>query len=208
MRRVTLMGRLGTVLLMTGLALGLVSLIPSAQMGSYIGSMSSVSPEKYEILYLPFSPLTPQSGIHISVESNSSFNVYLLGIFLSQFQDWTASWVREQFPNLQEYEFWSASHNMTVLNAFLESHPDTVLWKSDRTSKVSKEFFPDMVSNVTSIIANPSLSLVQYECEIRAITSLAPKERILLSAELLVPIGIVLAIPWTYFTKIRKTHME
>jgi len=207
MRWIILMGRLGTVLLMTGLALGLVWLIPPAQMGSMSGGSFSILPEKYEGLYTT-STLTPQTGLCISIESNNSLQVYLLNTFQSHFQDWASAWVRERFPDLQDGEIWSASHNITVLNAFLGSHSDIVLWTSDISNKISKEFFPTTVSNVTTIFANPSLNPVWFEYEIREITSLAPKERILLSTQLLIPIGIVLAIPWLLCAKVRKAPLQ
>jgi len=204
----TLIGRFGMVLLMTGLALGLVSIIPSAQVRTYSEGMGgAVAPETYEFS-LQFSLLTPQSGIHISVESNSSFDFYLLNVFTSQFQNWTMAWVKERFPNLQEYELRWASHNMTVFNAVLESNQDIVLWKSKTTNKISEDFFPPTVSNVTGIIANPSLNVVEYKWEITSITSLAPKARVVLLTQLLIPIGAVLAIPWVYSTRVRKPKLQ
>jgi len=207
MRWIILIGRLGMVLLMTGLALGLVSLIPSAQMGFTSGASSSILPEKYEPLYTA-STLTPQTGLQISIESNSSLHVYILNAFLSDFQDWTTSWVRERFPNLEDPEVWWASRNITVLNAFLEAHTSVVLWESDMITDFSKEFFPSTVKNVTITLANPSLSIVHFEYEIKSITSLAPRERILLLTELLVPVGIVLAVPWLFLTKVRKAPLQ
>jgi len=211
MRWTFLIARLGTVVLMTGLALGTVLLIPSAMRGSITQSFYYLPPEKYEFLHdvSTLAPqLTPQTGLLISVESNSSFQIYLLRIFQGQFENWTTSWVRERFPYLNDYEVRAASFNITVLNAFLENHMDTVLWKSDLSSRVSKEFFPATVGNVTAILVNPSLSWVLCEWEIKEITTLAPRERVLLLTEILVPIGFVLAIPWLFFTKIRKTTMQ
>lgn len=206
MRWIILMGRLGMVLLVTGLALGLVSLFPSAPTGSSSSGSSFIPPEKYDILD-SISTLTPQTGLRISVEANGSLQVYILNVFQGYLQDWTTSWVRERFPNLQDYEVWSASHNITVLNAFLESHSDVVFWKSDISNKILKDFFPTTVSNVTTILTNPSLSMVWHEYEVKSITSLAPQERILLSTQLLIPIGLVLTIPWLFFTKVRRTPL-
>jgi hypothetical protein len=208
MRFAALIGRIGMVLLSTGLALGLVSLIPSAQMGSSYGGRSPIPAERYNILYLPFSPLTPQSGVHISVESDSSLSVYVLGISSGDFQNWTASWVKQHFPDLLDYEYWAASFNMSVLNAFLESRSETVLWKSGTTNKVSVDFFPETVIDVTGIVANPSTGEVYYTSEVRTLTSLAPKARMVLMTEVLIPIGAVLAIPWIYFTKVKKTILQ
>lgn len=200
----TLIGRLGMVFLCTGLALGLVSLIPSAQMGATYGGSSQIQAEKYTQLYLPYSPLTPQSGVHIWVESDSSLNVYILGISPSDFQNWTASWVKEHFPELPEYEYWMASLNMSVLNAFLESRSESVLWQSGATSRVSTDFFPETVSDATGVVANPSSSQIDYSYEIKSLTSLAPKARMVLLTEVLLPLGAVLAVPWIYMSRFRK----
>ncbi|MEM2914692.1 MAG: hypothetical protein QXH91_04755 [Candidatus Bathyarchaeia archaeon] len=207
MRWIILIGRLGTVLLMTGLALGIISLIPPATTGFTTSGSSPMPPEKYVFLHTT-STLTPQTGLYISIESNNSLHVYFLDIFLDDFQNWTTSWVREQFPNLEEPEVFVASRNITVLNAFLESHSDIVLWESDISNKLSKEFFPTTISNFTAVVANLSLNLVQFEWEIEVITSLAPKERILFSIHLLIPLGLVLTIPWIFFTKIKKAPLE
>jgi hypothetical protein len=203
MRWITLIGRLGTVILMTGLALGLVWLIPSAQTQSTYRTTSYVYPEKYSSFFSR--TLTPQTGLHIAIESNGSLYVYILSIFENTIENWTMSWVKERFPSLNQLQIRSASTNVTVLNAVLESHSDIILWKSDATSEVSKEFYPTKVTDVIIVIANPSLSLVLAQLEFKAVTSLAPKARLLLSTQLLIPIGLVLAIPWIYFSRVRKS---
>jgi len=207
MKWVTLIGRLGMVVLMTGLALGLVSLIPSVQLSSSSSSgMSSMQPDKYDFFYLW--PLTPQSGVTISIESNSSVDVYLLGIEMRDFQDWTATWVVQQFPNISDYEIWQASLNVTVLDAFLESHSGAVLWKSESVTIVSKEFYPDTDVNATGIISNPSPYYAPYTWRLTQLTSLAPKTKVTLLTEILVPVGIVLAVPWVYSTRMRKPQLQ
>jgi hypothetical protein len=208
MRLTALVGRIGMVLLSVGLALGLVSLIPSAQMGTTYGGSSQIQAEMYTNLYMPFSSLTPQSGVHISIESNSSFNVYILGIFPGDFQNWTASWVKQHFPELPEYSYWMASLNMSVLNAFLETHSDAVLWQSGTTSRVSTDFFPDTVTDATGIVANPSPNQIDYTYQINPATSLAPKAKMVLLTEVLIPLGAVLAAPWIYFTRVRKPVLQ
>lgn len=208
MRITALIGRIGMVLLSTGLALGLVSLIPSAQMGTTYGGSSQIQAETYTNMYLPFSQLTPQSGVHMSVESGSSFNAYILGIFPGDFQNWTASWVKQHFPELPDYEYWMASLNVSVLNAFLESRPEAVLWQSGTTSRVSADFFPDTVTEVTGIVANPSPNQIDYTYEISPLTSLAPKARMVLLTEVLIPLGAVLAAPWIYTTRFRKPVLQ
>lgn len=208
MRWISLAGRMGTVLLMIGLALGLVSFIPAAPTGGFsAGGTGSMQPEKYDVLYTT-SILTPQTGLRISINTSREMHFYILNVFDGDFQEWAMSWVRERFPDLDESAVWWASRNVTVLDAFLESHLDAVLLESTVETKLSTEFFPTTVSNATNIIANPSLETVQFEYEIASITTLAPRGRTLLPAQLLIPIGLVLAIPWIFFTKIRKTQPQ
>lgn len=206
MKWVTLIGRLGMAILMTGLALGLVSLIPSVQMTTFSSGGTFVQPEKYDSFYE--GQLTPQSGVKISIDSNSSVDIYLLSMDMRDFQNWTVTWVMQRFPNLTELELMPWSLNMTVLNAFLESHSDTVLWKSESATTISKEFYPNTDTNATGIIANPSLNLVPYTYEIVQVTSLAPKAKVVLLAEALIPVGVVLAIPWAYSTRMRKPRLQ
>jgi len=199
------LGRLGTVLLMIGLALGLVSLIPPAPMGGFSSGGTQDAPqEKYTNLYTT-STITPQTGLLINVNASDELYAYVLNVFESDLQDWSTSWVREHFPNINETMLWWESRNLTVLDAFLESHSDAVVWKSDLFTRLSQEVFPTKVSNATVLVAHPSHDSVRFEYEIKSITSLAPRERTLLPAELLTVIGIALTIPWIFFTRIRKT---
>ena len=208
MRWISLTGRLGTVLLMIGLALGLVSFIPAAPMGGFSsGGSGSAPPEKYEVLGTTRT-LTPQTGLRISINTSREMHFYILNVFEGDLQEWAMSWIRERFPDLDESAVWWASRNVTVLDAFLESHSDTVLWDSNAITDLSKEFFPTTVSNATVIMANPSLETVQFEYEIESITTLAPRERTLLPAQFLVLFGLVLAIPWIFFTRIRKAPSQ
>jgi len=201
-RWITLLGRIGTVLLMIGLALALVSQIPSAGVGSLSSSTFSVLPKKY--FMVDSMRLTPQNGISISVESDGAIDVYILGVFMIELQNWTRNWVEEQFPNLEEPEIWLMAENLTALEAFIENHEGVVLKKLDKVTKLTLEFFPDTVSNVTTLVANPSLDVISLTWETKRITSLAPKERVFASAQWLIPIGIALTVPWLILTKTRK----
>lgn len=208
MNWMTLIGRLGMVILMTGLAVGLVSLIPAVQTSpSMSGGMMSIQPEKYDFLHI-YWQLTPQSGVRISIESDSSVDIYLLDINLRDFSNWAFTWVTEQFPNATGDVIYQASMNVTALNAFVESHSDLVLWKSQSAADVSKEFYPNTEVNATGIIANPSPNYVGYQFEIAQLTSIAPKTKVILLTEILIPVGVVLAIPWVYSTRMRKAHLE
>lgn len=202
MRWVTLFGRIGTVLLMVGLALALVSLIPPATGGSTSITSGPISPEKYRIAH--WSTYTPQTGLRISVESNNSVYVYLLSVSRLQIENWTRTWVEETFPDLDEVQIFSAMHNVTVLDEVLQIHSDIILWRSASSKELSYDFFPSNVLNVTAIVVNPSPYLAETESEITGITVLAPRERVIVPAQWLIPIGVVLAIPWLILSRTKK----
>jgi len=142
------------------------------------------------------------------VNASDEVYVYVLNVFENDLREWSTSWVREHFPSINESALWWESLNLTVLDAFLDSHSDAVVWKSELATRLSQEVFPAKVSNATVLVANPSLDSVQIEYEIKAITSLAPRERTLLPAQLLALIGVILIAPWILFTRIKKTPLQ
>jgi hypothetical protein len=202
MRWITLLGRIGTVLLMVGLALALISLIPPATIGFTTRTKRPVMPEEYYIAHSR--AYTPQTGLRITVKSNNSVYVYLLSASRLQIENWTRTWVKETFPDLDEAEIVLAMHNVTVLDEVLQIHPDVILRKSPSSANLSYDFFPSSVLNVTAIVVNPSSDLVETEFEITSITTLAPKERVIVPAQWLFPIGVVLAAPWLILTKTKR----
>jgi len=225
MRRITLLGRTGTVILMVGLALVLVSLPPPAS-PSQSSSAGSMSPEEYEIKHSGV--YRPQTGFQISVESTGNVRVYLLGVSPLEFDNWKTQvreaysdldyilsdffvvpliFVREAYPDLDNPQFEDIMDivwNVTVLDKGLQTHPEIVLWKSPPSSTLSHEFLPADVLYITVIVANPSPGTVEVETKIRDLTVLAPKERVILPALLLISIGIALAIPWLILRKVKK----
>jgi len=228
MRWITLLGRTGTVILMVGLALVLVSLLPptSQSKSSHAGSMS---PKEYEIEHSGV--YTPQTGFQISVESTDNVRVYILGVSPLEFDNWKTRvreaypdlddmlldsfvvpliFVREAYPDLDVPQIWDIMDimlNVAVLDKGLQTHPEIVLWKSPPSSTLSHEFFPADVLTITVIVANPSTGNVTVETEIRDLTVLAPKERVILPALLLISIGIALAIPWLILRKVKRSTL-
>jgi len=228
MRWITLLGRTGTVILMVGLALVLVSLPPPASpsQSSHAGSMS---PEEYRIHHSGV--YRPQTGFQISVESTGNVRVYLLGVSPLEFDNWKTQvreaypdlddmlidsfvvplvFVREAYPDLDVPQIWDIMDivwNVSVLDKGLQTNPEIVLWKSPPSSTLSHEFLPADVLYITVIVANPSTGTVEVETKIRDLTVLAPKERVFLPALLLISIGIALAIPWLILRKVKKSTL-
>lgn len=197
-----LIGRIGTVLLMIGLALAIISFTPSATFGYEIGQTWWLTPEKYQVIHS--SVYTPQTGIQITVDSNSTVKLYILGVSAFELEDWTLNWVNETYPGLEGYRMWDAISNLTALEKFLQAHPHAVLWESTLEQSISRSYFPSTVLNVTLIVANPTLNSAEVETKIAQKTALAPNERVAIPALCLIPIGVVLAIPWMIRGKVKK----
>lgn len=226
MRRITFLGRTGTVLLMVGLALIVVWVPPpgSPHQSSSSGSMSA---EEYKIEHSGV--YRSQTGFEISVESTDNVLVYLLGLSSLELENWRTQ-VREAYPNLDDMwikiftvplifvreaypdlddpqieDIMDIVWNISVLDKGLQTHPEIVLWQSPPSTTLSHEFFPADILTVTVIVANPSSGNVTVRTKIRDLAALAPKERVILPAVLLISIGVALAIPWLILRKVKKS---
>jgi len=230
MKWVTLLGRIGTVILMVGLALLVFSLIPSGA-GFQSAWSQPIEPEQYMIREL----YSPQTGLQISVESTDNVHVYLLGVSPVELDNWRTllketypdsdpyldmfiyvytvvpmiffheAYPEETPPNLDDPQTLSMLWNVAVLDKGLQAHPEIILWDPPPGSSFSHELFPADALDIMVIIANPSSSAVEVETEIRDLAAVAAKERVIVAARLLIPIGIVLAIPWLILRKVKKS---
>ena len=226
MRWITLLGRIGTVILMIGLALLVFSLIPSG--AGYEPAWSQpIEPEQYIIREV----YSPQTGLRISVESTDNVHVYLLGVNSVELDNWRTLlreaypdldeifiefWVvpmiffheaypEETPPNLDDPQTWDMMWDVAVLDKGLQTHPEIILWDPPPSSSFSHELFPADALDIMAVVANPSSSAVEVDMEIRDLAAVAAKERVIVAARLLIPIGIVLAIPWLILRKVKKS---
>jgi hypothetical protein len=225
MRWITLLGRTGTVLLMVGLALIVVWAPPpsSPHQSSSSGSMPA---EQYKIVHSGV--YRSQTGFEISVESSESVRVYLLGLSSLELEDWRTQvraaypdlddmwiklftvpliFVREAYPDLDDPQIEDVTDivwNVSILDKGLQTHPEIVVWQSPPTRTLSYEFFPADVLAVTVVVANPSSSNATVRTKIRHLAALAPRDRAILPALLLISIGIALAVPWLILRKVKK----
>ena len=231
MRWITLLGRIGTVILMIGLALLVFSLIPSAA-GFQSAWSQPIEPEQYMIRELGV--YSPQTGLQISVESTDNVHVYLLGVSQVELDNWRTllketypdsdpylemfiysytvpmiffheAYPEEALPNLDDPQTWDMMWDVAVLDKGLQTHPEIILWDPPPSSSFSHELFPADALDIMVIIANPSSSAVEVETEIRDLAAVAAKERVIVAARLLIPIGIALAIPWLVSKKVKKS---
>ena len=188
-RWIIFLGRGGTVLITIGLALLLVSLIPSAQLSSF-GGTTFVAPNKFRPLsYFEYVPtLTPQQGIQVTITANGTLNVYMLEESTQTVYDW----ISEHHP---EQEMTFDFFNLTRLEEFLEANPDSISWQKEmREGKI--EYVPTKVTNVTIILSNPSSDHITVEYEGSKTSLVAPGTKVRNLAQWTIPIGLVLALPW------------
>jgi len=234
MRWITLLGRIGTVILAIGLALLIAWLIPSG-VNYKSGWMGPIEPEQYETGGSQV--WSPQNGLQISVEATDNVHVYLLGVSLPELDNWKTllreAYAGSESPGLEMFIesytlpllFFHEAYpeqtlkgedlynpqtrgmvwNVTVLDKGLETHPEIILWESPPSSALSHEFFPADVLDITVIVANPSANTVEVDVWIKEVTAVAPKDRAIVAARLLIPLGIVLAIPWLILRKVKKS---
>jgi len=94
--------------------------------------------------------------------------------------------------------------NIAVLDKGLQTHPEIILWESPSSTTLSHEFISTDELYITVMVANPSSHTVQVETKITDLTALARKQRVIVAARLLIPIGVALAIPWLISSKVRK----
>ena len=231
MRWITLLGRIGTVILMIGLALLVFSLIPSGARYEPGGSQP-IGPEQYMLeelwVYLP------QTGLQISVESTDNVHVYLLGVSQVERDNWITLlmetypdsdpylemfiysytvpmiFFHEAYPeethlSLNDSQTWDMMWDVAVLDKGLQTHPEIILWGLPPGSSFSHELLPADALDIMVVIANPSSNTVEVDWKVKDIAAVAAKERVIVAARLLIPIGIALAIPWLILRKVKKS---
>ena len=201
-RRIIFIGRGGTVLITIGLALLLVSRIPSDSLASaflctyippkvsqranlqfYRESPGPVQPF-YEIL------LTPQEGLRILIWANTTINVYILEVSFQIFYQWVGDDIL----------------NVTDLDEFLKANPGVIGWSGEvYNGYIEYEYVPTKVTNATLVFSNPSSEIAHVDADVAQISRLARiKTRNL--GQWVSPIGFVLSLPWLTQTWKKKQH--
>jgi|GEM_PF-1609122 len=231
MRWVTLLGRIGTVILMIGLALLVFSLIPSGA-GFQSAWSQPIEPEQYMLEELRV--YSPQAGLQISVESTDNVHVYLLGVSPVELDNWRTllmetypdsdpylemfiyshtvpmiffheAYPEETLPNLDDPQTWDVMWDVAALDKGLQTHPELILWAPPPGSSFSHELFPADALDIMAVVANPSSDTVEVDMEMKEVAAVAAKERAIVAARLLISIGIALAIPWLILRKVKKS---
>ena len=191
------LGRGGTVLITIGLALLLVSLIPSAQLGTFGGS-GSIVPEMFQDSFERV--LTPQQGLQVTITANGALTVYILEVSTQTLINWISEHQTEQETPF--YDFF----NVTRLEEFLEANPDSIGWQGEiREGNI--EYVPTKVTNATIIFSNPGSDRITWDYEVSITGLVAPGTKVRNLAQWTIPIGFVLALPWiAQLWKEKTTH--
>ncbi|MDH5771287.1 MAG: hypothetical protein OEZ25_08380 [Candidatus Bathyarchaeota archaeon] len=191
-RWITLLGRLGTVLIVIGLALALLSLVPPQKvLGSDFMGSPIIQSETFLTPFYSSEVLTPQRSLQVTIEANNSVMAYLLKVG----KDYLYSWIRDNLPDDSQNE--SYMFNVSMLEVFLNAHSNSVAWQGGTAyGQVEFEYVPTRIVNATLVLSNSGSEPVRVDYGGKKLNLIAPKERILTSAELTIPLGIVIAIPW------------
>ena len=109
-RWITLLGRLGTVLIVIGLALALLSLVPPQKvLGSDFMGSPIIQSETFLTPFYSSEVLTPQRSLQVTIEANNSVMAYLLKVG----KDYLYSWIRDNLPDDSQNE--SYMFNVSML---------------------------------------------------------------------------------------------
>jgi len=197
-RWLVLVSRVGTAFTAIGLALLLISLIPSSSSGTQSQLGNSIQSKTFDNSFDQV--MSPQESATFTVTSDTSVDVYLLevsGSFLFH-------WISDNYGAPGKYFY----NNVTYLKSFLGNFTQSNVYSQIATSYFSYQYTPTKITNVTLIISNPSSSFANVEESWKVSQQVAPASRVATLADLTIPIGLVLAIPWfvdLYQRRARKT---
>ena len=139
--------------------------------------------------------ISPQFGIRVTAESNTSFQLILLDWVRFELEDLIESWMKEQFPRLNETQISRERRKTSFLELFLEANPEHVLLRDVLGPDQPYDFFPSRATNVTVVLANPSPDQVLVEwVRVEGIATLVPRDRTLTPAGLLILFGVPLTL--------------
>ena len=187
-RSLIFFGRGGTVIVSIGLALLLVSFIPSAQLATQ-GGKTTVPPKWVQLSIEQI--LTPQQGLRIIVTANGTLDLYILEVS------------SQVLYNGMDGDFL----NVTDLEKFVETNPSSIggYYEVDNGT-IEHEYVPTKVTNATLVFSNPSLEYVPVDFEAVITSRIAPGTKVRNLAQWVIPIGFVLSLPW--LTQMRKRKIK
>jgi hypothetical protein len=195
------LGRIGLVFIAAGLALVLLSLIPPREVknSDFMGAL--ILQPKTFLIETPFylsRPFDPQRGLYINARANNSVRAYLLSVGKGFVYEWITSHFLESQPSASIF-------NLTVLEEFLADHPHSVAWQEEAVDgRIEFRFAPTKLMNLTLIFSNPGVKSAKVSYNGKLLSFIVPNERALNPAKLVIPTGLILALPWLSSMRKRK----
>jgi len=184
MKRISIvLGRTGTVLLATCLALTILLLIPPASISPGFRIPSNVDytlmPKSFMLINLPFS-LNPQFSVKVQLSTNNTVEFSIVDLPRENRQI-------IEMGNLTEFKALMMDENVHVMmNETFDSGNFTI------------EFTPNGLLNASFIIVNKNLYAAKVNYEIELLAYIAPNVRVILVITYLSPIGAIFTGQWIF----------
>jgi len=182
-----LVGRFGTVLISVSLALMLISLIPAREQ-TYSSYSSTLQPSRFSLSGPSEFTLNPQQGIRVAMNSSDKLTVYTV----QSNYTYISNWLSHNVPAGNYSRMWETS----MLEAFFGNHSDIISYQQNVTGEDEFEYIPTMVEQAILVFANYDNKTVTYEYQTTIINLVAPSMKMLTTAEIIIPVGLVLSAPW------------
>ncbi len=183
-RWLALVSRIGTTLTAIGLALLLISLIPSSSSGSSSQNVTQIQANTFSEEF--GQTMSPQESVTLTVTSDRSIDVYLVEVSGSFLYQWITS-------NAGGKYFYN---NVTYLKWFLGNFTQYVVYSQKATLSFNYQYTPTKITNATLIVSNPSSSAANIQSNWKVSQQVAPASKVATLADWSIPLGLVLAIPW------------
>ena len=186
MKRISIvLGRIGTVLLATCLALTILLLIPPASISPVSSGIPSnidytLTPKSFILINLPLT-LNPQFFIKVQLSTNNTVEFYII--------DLPRENIRQiiEVGNLTEFKALMMNENVHVMmNKTFDSGNFTI------------EFTPEGLLNSSFIIVNKNLYAAKVNYKTELLAYIAPNVRIIPVITYLSPMGAIFTGQWVF----------
>jgi hypothetical protein len=204
-RWIALMGRSGSVLLVVGAVLALVAVAPPAPTGYTSSTGTTLRPGTY--YGNPFTLVySASAGLRMVTSSNDSLMLYLIEADYQEFSIWVESWIDDNYPDLDADRKVMSTYNSTVLEAYIEAHPEEVLLEREISGDRTTDYFPQSPTNATAFFSNPSAGWVDMDVRLAGISGLVPRERVYAPTAVLLTLGFLLLLPEIFNRMVHRTE--
>lgn len=209
-RSLSLLGRLGTVIIFVSIAILLSSGIgPTRIYGS--SNSGTIPANSFNILlgplFYPYSTspylqnLTPQNIARISMNATSSVNAYLMEGNRSVLENW----IRVNHPEQPANS--SQSPKTVVLGEFIQANPSLILWQG-QGENIRLDYMPSQIMNLTVIVSNPNDNSVNLKYSVNVDYGFASISRMRSVAIWALPIGLLFALPWATLKIMQRRKID